>query len=112
MTEWRSSGAVHACAHIVPSTLHGTRMVHTPSQPCACFWQSIELAAIPTLFRWAIAQAMERFSIDSCVCGYHVYNDIWEASVSEELPCQREDRHAANPYDMLLGLRMPSAGRQ
>ena len=57
-------------------------------------------------------QAMERFSVDSCVRGYHVYNDIWEASVGEELPCQCEDGHAADPYDMLLGLRTPSAGRQ
>ena len=29
-------------------------------------------------------QAMERFSIDSCVRGYH--DIIWDASVSEELP--------------------------
>ena len=35
---------------------------------------------------------MERFSIDSCVRGYHVYNDIWEASVSEELPCHHDYR--------------------
>ena len=56
-------------------------------------------------------QAMERFSIDSCVRGYHVYNDIWEVSVGEELLCQREDGQAADPYDMLLGSRMPSAGR-
>ena len=43
--------------------------------------------------KYGIAQAMERFSIDSCVRGYYVYNDIWEASVSEELPCQREEGH-------------------
>ena len=40
---------------------------------------------------------MERFSIDSCVRGYHVYNDIWEASVDEELPCQCEDGNSADP---------------
>ena len=46
--------------------------------------------------------------------GYHVYNDniIWEASVYEELPCQHEDGHTADPYDILLELRTPSAGRQ
>ena len=42
----------------------------------------------------------------------NVYNDIWEASVGEELLCQCEDGHAADPYDMLLiGLRIPSVGR-
>ena len=34
---------------------------------------------------------MERFSIDSCVRGYHVYSSIWEASVGELLPCKQED---------------------
>ena len=57
-------------------------------------------------------QAVEMFSINSCVRGYHVYNDIREASVDEELPYQREERHAADPYDMQLGSRMPSAGQQ
>ena len=55
---------------------------------------------------------MEMFSIDSCVRGYHVYNNIWEASVSEELLCQYEDKHAADLYDMLLGSRTPSASQQ
>ena len=32
---------------------------------------------------------MERFSVESCVRGYHVYKDIRTASVGEELPCQR-----------------------
>ena len=29
-----------------------------------------------------------------CVCGYHVYNDIWEAAVGETLVCVREPRNA------------------
>ena len=45
---------------------------------------------------------MERFSIDSCVQGYNVYNDIWEASVGEELPCQHEDVNAADPYAVAI----------
>ena len=43
------------------------------------------------------AQSMERFSIDSCVRGYHVYSDIWEASGGEELPCQCEHRNTGLP---------------
>ena len=30
-------------------------------------------------------EKMERFSVESCVRGYHVCKDIWEASVGEEL---------------------------
>ena len=46
---------------------------------------------------FTLHRAMERFSIDSCVRDYHVYNDIWEASVGEELPCHHED---GNPTDL------------
>ena len=34
-------------------------------------------------------RTMERFSVESCVRGYHVYKDIWTASVGEELSCLR-----------------------
>ena len=30
--------------------------------------------------------------------GYHIYKDIWEASVGEELPCQRESGNRADPF--------------
>jgi hypothetical protein len=33
---------------------------------------------------------METFSIEAMVRGYHVYQDIWNATVGEELYCQRE----------------------
>ena len=34
-----------------------------------------------------------------CVCGYHIYERIWNAAIGEELLCEREldnerDRHA------------------
>ncbi len=41
---------------------------------------------------------MEHFVFESCVRGYHVYKDIWEASVGEELPCQRENGNHADPF--------------
>ena len=50
----------------------------------------------------AIYEAMESFSIDSCVRGYHVYNDIWEASVGEELSCQCEDGNSADPFAVAI----------
>ena len=40
--------------------------------------------------------SMERWLLSSekklCVCGYHVYNDIWGAAVRETLVCVREPR--------------------
>ena len=36
--------------------------------------------------------------MESCVRGYHIYKDIWEASVGEELPCQRESGNRADPF--------------
>ena len=41
---------------------------------------------------------MERFSVESCVRGYHVYKDIWIACVGEELPCQRENGNPTDPF--------------
>ncbi len=41
---------------------------------------------------------IERFAFESCMRGYHVYKDIWEASVGEELPCQRENGNHADPF--------------
>ena len=38
------------------------------------------------------------YEVDSCVRGYHVYQDTWTPLVGEELHCKREenihDRHA------------------
>ena len=30
------------------------------------------------------------FILDSCVCGYHVYKDLWNATPGETLTCIRE----------------------
>ena len=46
--------------------------------------------------------AMKSFSTDSCVRGYHVYNDIWEASVGEELSCQCEDGKSADHFAVAI----------
>ena len=31
-----------------------------------------------------------------CICGYHVYKDVWDTSIGEYLKCQRE---LSNPKD-------------
>ena len=38
---------------------------------------------------------MER---ECCVRGYHVYIDVWDASIGEELDCHREPNNAKDPY--------------
>ena len=41
--------------------------------------------------------------MESCVRGYHIYKDIWEASVGEELPCQHESGNRADPFAVAVG---------
>ena len=45
---------------------------------------------------------MEKYSIDSCVRGYHIYSDIWEASVGEQLPCELEGGNSADPFAVTI----------
>ena len=44
-----------------------------------------------------ILKVMNRYTIESCVRGYHVYKDIWEARVGEELSCEREIGNSMDP---------------
>ena len=41
---------------------------------------------------------METFQMESCVRGYHVYKDLWEAVVGERLECQRERDNPSDAY--------------
>lgn len=34
--------------------------------------------------------------VQSKICGYHVYKDLWEASIGEKLDYRRKDIH--DPY--------------
>ena len=38
----------------------------------------------------SLEMTSESFSIEVMVCGYHVYEDIWEAALGEELCCEGE----------------------
>ena len=33
-----------------------------------------------------------------CMRGYHIYQEEWEAAISEELQCEREKKNAKDPY--------------
>ena len=41
---------------------------------------------------------MEEFERAVCIRGYHVYKDIWDAAVGEELLCEREPLNAQDRY--------------
>ena len=44
-----------------------------------------------------MANRYYEFAIPSSVRGYHVYKDIWEATIGENLVCQREQNNRHNP---------------
>ena len=48
----------------------------------------------------SLPSALDRdsFTVEAMVRGYHVYGDVWAASLGEELPCQREDGNHYDPY--------------
>ena len=42
------------------------------------------------LFTNTYVEKMEEYDRYLCLCGFHMYHDIWEASVCEMLDCKRE----------------------
>ena len=36
--------------------------------------------------------------MESCVCGFHIYKDIWIPATSEVLSCKGEDGNTVDPY--------------
>jgi len=47
-------------------------------------------------------KAMVLHVVDSCVCGFHVYKDIWTPATGEVLSCEREDRNLMDPYAVAI----------
>ena len=41
---------------------------------------------------------MESFRMESCVRGYHIYRELLEAAIGEDLACQRECGNATDAY--------------
>ena len=41
---------------------------------------------------------MDTFQKESCIRGYHIYRELWDAVVGEELECQREHSNATDMY--------------
>ena len=38
------------------------------------------------------------FSVPSMVRGYHIYKDLWDASIGEEMSCQRKAENYTDPF--------------
>ena len=47
-------------------------------------------------------QAMERFSLNSCVRGHHVYKNVWTPQIGETLLCQPEFGNVMDPYAVAI----------
>ena len=45
---------------------------------------------------------MKTFILNSCICGYHIYKDVWTPSVGETVNCEREGRNLEDPYTVAL----------
>ena len=41
---------------------------------------------------------MAAYEMESCVRGYHVYKDLWDASIGEDILCEREPFNNADRY--------------
>ena len=47
--------------------------------------------------------ASESFVIDTAICGYHVYKDIWPNPIDEEqLTCECEDGNSHDPVAVAI----------
>ena len=45
---------------------------------------------------------VDSFSIDAMIRGYHVYQEIWDPFLGEELTCQRETVNRQDPFAVAL----------
>ena len=55
-------------------------------------------------------EGMEEFVRACCVPSYYVYRDVWEATVGEELACEREPHNAHNCYTVAVKRRRVIVG--
>ncbi len=47
-------------------------------------------------------ESMGSFSVETVVRGFHVYNEVWDAAVGEELPCRRDVGNSHDPYAVAM----------
>ena len=49
-----------------------------------------------------MSEDLASFTIEAMVRGYHVYRDVWHATMAEQLPCQREIGNVADPFAVAI----------
>ena len=42
--------------------------------------------------------AVSEFEYESCICGYHIYKDMWSSTIGEHLMCEREMLNLTDKY--------------
>ena len=45
---------------------------------------------------------MPTFKVEAMVRGYHIYEEIWDASIGEELLCAREPTNPRDPFTVAV----------
>ena len=48
--------------------------------------------------------------VESCVHGFHVYQDIWTPTIGERLPCQAEESNDTDLYAVAIKKRADVIG--
>ena len=62
-------------------------------------WVAYEIFLTSDSFHtFVAARIMEELSRLSCVRGYHVYQDVWDAAIGEILTCEREPSNSQDRY--------------
>ena len=49
---------------------------------------------------------LEEFRVDIFVRGYHIYEDIWNAMVSEVLVCEKEPNNSQDRYAVAVTMNV------
>ena len=57
-----------------------------------------------------LISAVESFTMDSIIRGYHVYKDVWSSFIGEMLYCQRDVHNHHDPFMVVVYKGMTVVG--
>ena len=57
---------------------------------------------VKTMISVAFSDDMKVCKRNSCVHGYHIYKDVWDAVIGEELQCEREHDNGSDWYAVAI----------
>ena len=93
---WHKNFAELNFAHSASCSLESSGWSSRMNTPRLNIWYRIRTRGTIDLRR--CGKAMETQEIECCIRGYHVYQDIWEAAVDEELVRRPERSNAHDRY--------------